>query len=81
MSTSGLLCAAALACALWASPSAAQEQKEGSKAEPAAETKGGEDKRGKLKIEPDQRYLLLATIKTSTMQRELDEAAAQGFRS
>jgi len=32
------------------------------------------------KIEPDQRYLLLATTKTSTMQKELDEAAAQGFR-
>lgn len=34
----------------------------------------------KLKIEPDQRYLLLAAEKTSTMQREIDEAAALGFR-
>lgn len=34
----------------------------------------------RLKIEPDQRYLLLATQKTSTMQQELDEAAALGFR-
>jgi acetolactate synthase regulatory subunit len=32
------------------------------------------------KVEPDHRYLLLATTKTSTMQKELDEAAAQGFR-
>ena len=34
----------------------------------------------RLKIEPEQRYLLLATKKTSTMQKELNEAAAQGFR-
>ena len=34
----------------------------------------------KLKIDPENRYLLLATIKTSTMQKELDEASAQGFR-
>jgi len=34
----------------------------------------------KLKIDPEQKYLLLATNKTSTMQKELDEAAAQGFR-
>lgn len=34
----------------------------------------------KVKIAPDQRYILLATTKTSTMQEELDEAAAQGFR-
>ncbi len=27
-----------------------------------------------------QRFLLLATQKTSTMQKELDEAASQGFR-
>ncbi|MCI0561373.1 MAG: hypothetical protein MN733_23040, partial [Nitrososphaera sp.] len=32
------------------------------------------------KIDPDQRYLLLATKKTSTMQKELDGVAAQGFR-
>ena len=73
----GLLSAAALACALWVAPAAAQEQKEGQKAE--ART-GDDAKRGKLKIEPGQRYLLLATMKTSTMQKELDEAAAQGFR-
>lgn len=35
---------------------------------------------GKLKIDPENRYLLLATIKTSTMQKELDEASAEGFR-
>ena len=35
---------------------------------------------GKLKIDPESRYLLLSTIKTSTMQKELDEASAQGFR-
>jgi len=34
----------------------------------------------KLKIDPDQRYLLLATTKTGTMQKELDEASALGFR-
>ena len=34
----------------------------------------------KLKIDPESRYLLLSTIKTSTMQKELDEASAQGFR-
>ena len=34
----------------------------------------------KLKISPDQRYLMLVTTKTSTMQKELDEAAEQGFR-
>lgn len=33
-----------------------------------------------LKLEPEQRYLLLATTKTATMQAELDQAAAQGFR-
>lgn len=34
----------------------------------------------RLKIEPDQRFLILETQKTSTMQKELDEAAAKGFR-
>lgn len=34
----------------------------------------------KLKIDPENRYLLLSTMKTSTMQRELDEASGQGFR-
>ena len=33
----------------------------------------------KLKTSPDQRYLMLATTKTSTMQED-DEAAEQGFR-
>lgn len=33
-----------------------------------------------LKIEPGQKYLLLATTKTSTMQEELNQAAALGFR-
>ncbi len=32
------------------------------------------------KIDPGQRYLLLATSATLTMQAELDKAAAQGFR-
>jgi hypothetical protein len=35
---------------------------------------------GKLKIDPENRYLLLSTVKTSTMQKELDEASGQGFR-
>jgi hypothetical protein len=35
---------------------------------------------GKLKIDTENRYLLLSTVKTSTMQKELDEAAGQGFR-
>lgn len=34
----------------------------------------------KPQIKPGQRYLLLATTRTSTMQKELNEAAAQGFR-
>lgn len=34
----------------------------------------------KLKIDPEYRYLLLSTVKTSTMQKELNEASAQGFR-
>jgi len=33
-----------------------------------------------VKIDSDQRYLLLATQQTGTMQKELDEVAAQGFR-
>jgi hypothetical protein len=33
-----------------------------------------------LDIENGQRYVLLATTKTGTMQKELDEAAAAGFR-
>jgi hypothetical protein len=35
---------------------------------------------GQLKVDPEQRYLLLATKKTSTMQKELTEAANLGFR-
>ena len=34
----------------------------------------------KLKIDPESRYLLLSTVKTSTMQKELEEASSQGFR-
>lgn len=33
----------------------------------------------KLKVDLGQRYMLLATTKTSTMQKELNEAAKQGF--
>ena len=32
-----------------------------------------------LKISPEQRYLALMTFKTSTLQKELDQAAAGGF--
>jgi hypothetical protein len=38
---------------------------------------GGQNR---VKVEPDQKYLLLSTVKTSTMQKELDEVASQGFR-
>ncbi len=34
----------------------------------------------RVKIDPESRYLLLATKKTKTMQAELDEVAAKGFR-
>lgn len=33
-----------------------------------------------VKVDPEQRYLLLATKRTGTMQKELDQVAAQGFR-
>lgn len=33
-----------------------------------------------IKLEPNQRYLLLATTRTGTMEKELDEAATLGFR-
>lgn len=33
-----------------------------------------------VKIEDDQSYLVLSTKKISTMEKELDEAAAKGFR-
>ena len=72
-----LLCAAVLVCAVCAPAAAAQEQNEGQKAEAKA---GGEAGRAKVKIEPGQRYLMLSTLKTSTMQKELDAAAAEGFR-
>ena len=35
---------------------------------------------GDTVIDPAQKYLLLATSKTGTMQKELDDAASQGFR-
>ncbi len=35
---------------------------------------------GDVRVGPDQQILLLATERTSTMQRELDEAVALGFR-
>jgi len=35
---------------------------------------------GRVKIGSDQRYLLLATKKTKTMQAELEEVASKGFR-
>jgi len=34
---------------------------------------------GDLTVAPDQQYLLLATTRTSTMQKEMDEAAGMGF--
>jgi hypothetical protein len=34
----------------------------------------------KLNIEDGQSYLVLSTVKIQTMEKELDEAAAQGFR-
>jgi hypothetical protein len=33
-----------------------------------------------VKIDPEQRYLLLATKRTKTMEKELNEVADQGFR-
>ena len=33
-----------------------------------------------MKSGPDDKYKLLATVKTSTMQKELDEASSQGYR-
>ena len=35
---------------------------------------------GEVKTSPSQRYLVLATKKTSTMQQELNQAVSQGFR-
>lgn len=69
MRVTKVLFSLALLCA-FAVATAAQGKKSGD--EPEA--------RQKLKIEPDQRYLMLATQKTSTMQKELDEAASRGFR-
>lgn len=36
--------------------------------------------RSQLKVEPDQKYLVLEVTKLDTFERELGEAAAQGFR-
>jgi hypothetical protein len=36
---------------------------------------------GKSKINTEYKYLLLATVKTSTMQKEIDEASALGYRA
>ncbi len=33
-----------------------------------------------LQIEPSQRYLVLDTHRTKTLQRELDQASAAGYR-
>lgn len=78
MKALGWLCAAALACAASASAQGRkEEQKPGAKSETRARD---ESKSAKLNVEPGQRYLLLSTLKTSTMQKELDEAAAEGFR-
>lgn len=44
--------------------------------EPWAQEAGG----GKSKLDLNQRYLFLATSRTSTMQKELNEAAAAGYR-
>ena len=40
----------------------------------------GSQAEAQLEVDPDQQYLLLATQRTGTMQDELDEAAALGFR-
>lgn len=34
----------------------------------------------RVKVDPEQRYLLLATKRTGTMEKELNEVADQGFR-
>jgi hypothetical protein len=34
----------------------------------------------RVKVDPEAKYLLLSTMKTSTMGKELDEVAAEGFR-
>lgn len=34
----------------------------------------------RVKIDPDQNYLILSTTRIKTMEKELDEAAAKGFR-
>ncbi|HVF55310.1 MAG TPA: hypothetical protein VM934_04120 [Pyrinomonadaceae bacterium] len=58
---------------------AAQEKNEQGR-EAKREASQNRDKSGRLKVEAGQRYLVLETVKTSTMQKELDEAAALGFR-
>lgn len=82
-----LFTAALLALAL-AGGAAAQDKAQGEQPargkdarEKGAKEKGAKESgASKLKIEPGQRYLVLETVKTSTMQKELDEAAARGFR-
>lgn len=38
------------------------------------------DKKERVVVEPDQNYLVLSTKRIQTMEKELDEAAAKGFR-
>ncbi|MDT5294300.1 MAG: hypothetical protein QOJ76_1180 [Acidobacteriota bacterium] len=71
-----ILSSLALVCALGAAATTAQEKRD----EKQESKRGDDEKAQKLKIEPGQRYLLLSTMKTSTMQKELDEAASLGFR-
>ncbi len=40
----------------------------------------GSQAEAQLEVDPDQQYLLLATRRTGTMEEELNEAAALGFR-
>lgn len=76
-----LLTAAALALAAAAGVAAQEKAKPEQPAQAKeAKEKGAKESAPRLKIEPGQRYLVLETVKTSTMQKELDEAAARGFR-
>ena len=38
------------------------------------------DKTGKIKIDDDQNYLVLSTKRIQTMEKELDDVGARGFR-
>ena len=58
------LFACALLCALSAAAAAQEKPKE----------------KERVVIDPDQNYLVLSTKRIQTMERELDEAAAKGFR-